>query len=547
MALTTVKGAVLNRGVNVKDYGAKGDGVTDDTAAIQAAMDAASNVYFPAGTYLVGAALVPNTNQYMWGTGATIKLADSTNTSIISADGASNITIEGLSLDGNKANQSITKTDSTKAVIYLTDTSNATQVTKNNIVNCKIINAGSDGVCFGASTYSGVSDCYIEAPAQHGISTIGGSILQTEFCTFSHNRIKGGETGADGAGIIVMGTARFCSITGNTITDTGIYGDGITAYAQVNHGHSITGNVIKNSHNHGIHIGGDHITVSGNTINEVALTASGASGILVESQSTDPAAQFITLSGNTVYCTNANVGAGIDIQDRANNVVVSGNNIRNTATIGIRLNDGSLAVVSGNQVSGSGTIGIDVSSYIRVNIEGNIISNTNQDGIDLTGAAQSIVSGNFIFNSGVSVGGGTGFAIKADATSTNLFIQGNMMRETSESSLVSLDTSINSIVCESNYMTDGSTHEAAIPVASASTINLPAHSHMFEITGTTTITTINGMWEGRVVILRFASTAQVTDGGNINLAGNFTGSGSRILTLMSQNGTSWHEVSRSSN
>ena len=62
-AQTTTVEAKLKESVSVKDFGAVGDGVTDDTAAIQGAIDFANSeggkrVWFPSATYRISAALV---------------------------------------------------------------------------------------------------------------------------------------------------------------------------------------------------------------------------------------------------------------------------------------------------------------------------------------------------------------------------------------------------------------------------------------------------------------------------------------------------------
>lgn len=50
--------------VSVKSYGAVGDGSTDDTAAIQAAVNANKSVFFPAGTYKISAPIVLSQNNF---------------------------------------------------------------------------------------------------------------------------------------------------------------------------------------------------------------------------------------------------------------------------------------------------------------------------------------------------------------------------------------------------------------------------------------------------------------------------------------------------
>ena len=101
---------------NVKNYGAKGDGVTNDTAAINAARAAAdqtpwSTVYLPTGTYVVNQALDPGRDQVRWlGDGknlTNIKVGNGSSQKYLFLNeniAAKQLTFQDLTLDANAKN-----------------------------------------------------------------------------------------------------------------------------------------------------------------------------------------------------------------------------------------------------------------------------------------------------------------------------------------------------------------------------------------------------------------------------------------------------------
>lgn len=108
--------------ISVKTYGASGDGTTDDTTAIQNAINAAmanggATIYFPAGTYVITSALTISTSNnnnnivLMGATGGTsfskgtisaptIIKQTSTTAHALYCDNANNITVTNLSIQG---------------------------------------------------------------------------------------------------------------------------------------------------------------------------------------------------------------------------------------------------------------------------------------------------------------------------------------------------------------------------------------------------------------------------------------------------------------
>lgn len=92
--------------VSVKDFGAVGDGVTNDTTAIQAAINAAAGraIYFPSGIYLINAALTVAVPCVLFGDGPAKTVVRQTNAtanginfafpSLVQGGGVQNLSVE---------------------------------------------------------------------------------------------------------------------------------------------------------------------------------------------------------------------------------------------------------------------------------------------------------------------------------------------------------------------------------------------------------------------------------------------------------------------
>lgn len=143
---------------NVRAYGAKGDGTTDDTAAIRRAADAAtgSTLFFPEGTYLCSAvALSSSTLVCGEGAGSIVKL--NANTSLFTASSKNDITIRDLTLDGDRANRS------TGSLMALTD------VARVRVFDCNLVESPSAGIVLTRAEWVWVDRCRFKNLTHSGI------------------------------------------------------------------------------------------------------------------------------------------------------------------------------------------------------------------------------------------------------------------------------------------------------------------------------------------------------------------------------------------
>lgn len=132
MALTKVSYSMIDGAVySVVDYGATGDGVTNDRAAIQAALDAAfaaggGTVFMPTGTYKINRPLIVRSNTVLEGAGANSKIIQTSNT-----NGPGNLVHIGYGYEWNQngvAFDPASNDDATMAQLLVNDFSKLTTV-----------------------------------------------------------------------------------------------------------------------------------------------------------------------------------------------------------------------------------------------------------------------------------------------------------------------------------------------------------------------------------------------------------------------------------
>lgn len=182
-------------GVNVRDYGATGDGATDDTVSVRAALTAAAGdlVYFPSGTYILNNLSI-STGDLQLGTGAILRAKAGSATSMISFAGPY-LRIRGGVLDGNKGNQTGRPSLIAGAV------PSGKQIELEGVHLKDYVRAGIYANSFGG--YIGVEDCLFTGQAEHdgiaGHSTAIVAVVQGQagikgLLRFNHNRAIGTKT-----------------------------------------------------------------------------------------------------------------------------------------------------------------------------------------------------------------------------------------------------------------------------------------------------------------------------------------------------------------
>ncbi len=507
---TTVKALTQMLGLKATDYGVVADGVTDDTTNLQTAITAAATagrvLLLPAGTIIIDNIAIPSGSRIVGeGVNKTIikRKNNATTNNFINHTSAFFTALEYLTVDGNKANQTVAAHNisffgcrenflnnvvsyGAKAVgggygcgVCIQDGENDSSGNLTRIINCKIYQNEGDGVYINKDWLVQIKNCRITTNTGNGISVINlayppQSQVQN-YITITENYV----TSNTASGI------RFVGFYTGGVAGKPIYGT--TTPPQL--GCVISNNICYSNGQYGIAFQGAWSTITGNVCSRNGTTTAHG-GILCNSWN-------VTVTGNTMY---DNSYYGID-GGGSSSCVFSNNTISyNGVTSGL----GSIGLNLG------AASGCTASSNIFDNNTGTQITCFGYDG-DGTTLFEWRGTGVKICDNLMYLGTGQNGIYVARSHSGNVLLTNNQINNGAGSQGFVIETDANAIIRQSGNV-DGVV--GTIPtIASAATLVVPDVGEQFIVSGSTGITNI------------FTKTQNDNSGKIVNVVVNSGGSG----------------------
>jgi hypothetical protein len=492
--------------VNVKDFGAVGDGVADDTVAIQAAINSIGSkgglVYFPAGTYLVSSTItISKDKTYLQGQGNNSIITRNTdygNTFVFTGN-----TTTGLNLfDVGISDIKITSTALTTSGAHIY-AEGAWRMTINNIY----LQDGFIGFDFKGLVASNINNIYVVFT-----SLYAGSASGRKYMTF---RNAGAAFAKKSSGDVFVNNFNLRGNTSNQITEYGlevISGDGLW----FENGH------IGNTTTANIHINANTAEMLNLLFFSNVMSDEGTVYSLLFDGN-------VPLVYNLVQFSNCTFKSGGSPSFCEFGIVFAPN-----ATV-------QNVLFTGCNITEFGKTAVTTSGANHQNIYfDNCNVFTNGSDTTATFPGYNLLAGSRYISiiGGRSSGLDQSYGVQLAGSHTNIVIDSVDLTGNATDSINGYQSTVN----VSNCLIQG-----PITVASASTITPPLGENIQYVTGTTNINNIQPSNVGRIIVLNFQGILTVNDGvGNIKLNGNFTSSVDDTLTLV-YNGAEWVEIARSTN
>jgi len=356
--------------VNVKENGAIGDGVSDDTAALNKIFkdQAGKTIYFPAGTYIISGAVYLYSNTTITGEGTSSVIMACAGmpvgTTMLYTNGTTGLKVTNISVSGNSSINTRDLGYSDKDGIHLLDLWNSSNVT---VSNCHFINniyaairsIGTSNILVDSNEFS-QTDC--------GFVTLGN--VNASNITITNNSFNGHDwsepvafyANANFDNVIIMNNKIL-----NKINATGIF----VSSKGINTNFKIENNYLEN-----VAVGICVYNINSGTIcNNIINGTTSGRGISVNASSN------MTVTGNTINSSNQDA---LYVTD-CTNTNVSGNTIsgygwRNANYFGIRVSGANNQInITNNSVTKTdtslSTMGIYVNGTGNIQFSGNILNN----------------------------------------------------------------------------------------------------------------------------------------------------------------------------